>query len=195
VAGPLGVLFYNLLPACGPVHLFGSEFPFHPFSTAVAMHMRVVPVLMPGARNAIPSLHMAWVLLVWWNSRGLPRWIRAVALIFLSLTVLATLGTGEHYFIDLVVAFPFSLMVQALCSYQLPFQSAERRAAFLFGIFTTLLWFSLLSFTTSFFWSSPLVPWGMIVATIGPSVFLWHRLAGALEQELPVRPRAAAATA
>jgi hypothetical protein len=196
LTGPLGVLCYNMLPACGPAHLFGASFPFHPLSTAEAMRMNVAPVLIKGARNAIPSLHMAWVLLVWWNSRGLARWIRAIALIFMALTILATLGTGEHYFIDLVVAFPFSLMVQALCSYGLPLASGERRAGFLFGIFATLIWLALLSFTTRFFWSSPVVPWAMIVATIAPSVFLWHRLLAVLEQEQqPIRARAAAATA
>jgi hypothetical protein len=37
VTGPLGVMFYNMLPACGPVHLFGAAFPWHPLSTADAM--------------------------------------------------------------------------------------------------------------------------------------------------------------
>lgn len=194
VTGPLGVLFYNMLPACGPVHLFGAAFPFHPLSTADAMRLKVAPVVIKGARNAIPSLHMAWVLLVWWNSRGLPRWIRGIALVFVALTVLATLGTGEHYFIDLAAAFPFSLMVQALCSYFLPLRSGERRTAFLFGTFATLTWLVLLSFTTRLFWISPLVPWAMIVATIAPSVFFWRRLAAALEQAQPVRSRAAAAS-
>lgn len=193
LTGPLGVLFYNMLPACGPVHVFGAAFPWHPLSTAEAMRMNVVPILLKGARNAIPSLHMAWVLLVWWNSEGLARWVRAIALIFLVLTALATLGTGEHYFIDLVVAFPFALMVQALCSYSLPFRGVARRSAFLFGTFVTLIWLALLSFTTKFFWSSPAVPWAMIVATVAPSILFWHRLADAGTQELPVRSRAVAA--
>jgi hypothetical protein len=195
VTGPLGVLFYNMLPACGPAHLFGAAFPFHPLSNAAAMRLKVAPVVIKGARNAIPSLHMAWVLLVWWNSRGLPRWIRGIALLFVGLTVLATLGTGEHYFIDLVVAFPFSLMVQALCSYFLPLRSGERRTAFLFGTFATLTWLALLSFTPQLFWSSPVVPWAMIVATIAPSVFFWRRLAATLEQAQPAGSRAAAASA
>ena len=195
VTGPVGVLFYNMLPACGPVHVFGAAFPLHPLATTDAMHMIVVPIVLKGARNAIPSLHMTWVLLVWWNSRGLRRWVRAIALVFLGLTAMATLGTGEHYFIDLVVAFPFSLMVQALCSYSLPFRSGERRTAFLFGTFVTLIWLALLSFSVSIFWSSPVVPWAMIVATVAPSIFLWHRLmqAGSQEQSMPVK--AAAATA
>jgi len=166
VTGPLGVMFYNMLPACGPVHLFGAGFPWHPLVAADARRLRVVPVLLKGARNAIPSLHMTWVLLIWWNSKGLPRWVRAIALAFVWFTVLATLGTGEHYFVDLVVAFPFSLMVQALCSYSLPFRSGERRTAFLFGTFVTLIWLALLSYATALFWTSPLIPWAMIVATI-----------------------------
>jgi hypothetical protein len=38
----------------------------------------------------------------------------AWSLAFVWFTVMATLGTGGHYFVDLVVAFPFALMVQAL---------------------------------------------------------------------------------
>jgi len=188
----LGVMFYNMLPACGPIHLFGGAFPWHPLVAADARRLRVVPILVKGARNAIPSLHMTWVLLIWWNSRGLPRWVRAIALAFVWFTVLATLGTGEHYFIDLVVAFPFSLMVQALCSYSLPFRG-ERRTAFLFGTFTTLMWLALVSYATPLFWISPLIPWAMIVATVSSSVFLWHRLLRARPEDLPARSLAAAA--
>jgi hypothetical protein len=195
VTGPLGVMFYNMLPACGPIHLFGGAFPWHPLVAADARRLRVVPILLKGARNAIPSLHMTWVLLVWWNSRGLPRWVRAIALAFVWFTVLATLGTGEHYLVDLVVAFPFSLMVQALCMYSLPFRSGERRTAFLFGTFATLIWLALLSYATPLFWISPLIPWAMIVATVSSSVFLWRRLLRARPEELPARPLAAAAGA
>ena len=193
--GPLGVLCYNVMPACGPVHLFGAAFPWNPLSTADASRLNVVPVLLEGARNAIPSLHMTWVLLVWWNSRGLARWVRAIALTFVVLTVLATLGTGEHYFIDLVVAFPFSLMVQALCSYSLPFREGERRTAFLFGAFVTLLWLALLSFSIKLFWISPALPWAMIVATVAPSIVLWNRLLRAGSADQPVPSKAATASA
>jgi hypothetical protein len=195
VTGPIGVLFYNMLPACGPVHVFGGQFPFHPATTVEAMQMNVVPVLLKGARNAIPSLHMTWVLLVWWNSRGLARWVRAIALVFLVMTAMATLGTGEHYFIDLVVAFPFSLMVQALCSYSLPFRSGERKTSFLFGTFATLVWLALLSFSIRLFWSSPMVPWSMVAATVATSIYLWQRLLRAGTQPEPVPARAAAASA
>jgi len=194
IAGPLGVLCYNMVPAIGPAHLFGPAFPFHPLSTADALRINVVPILTTGPRNAMPSLHLAWVLLVWWNSRGLARWIRAIAMTFVVFTAMATIGTGEHYFVDLVVAFPFSLAVQAMCSYSLPF-SGERRTGFLFGTFVTLIWLALLSFSTGIFWSSPVVPWTMVIATVGSSIFFWNRLLAAGTQEQPVKARAAAATA
>jgi hypothetical protein len=179
VTGPLGVLFYNLVPATGPVHIFGQSFPWHPLLTSQARHLILETVPVKGARNAIPSLHMAWVLLIWWNSKRLSRWIRGIALAFVIFTVLATLGTGEHYFVDLVVAFPFALMVQALCLYPLPFKYGARREAFLFGTFASLAWMALVSFATSFFWISPIIPWAMVIATISISSLLIHRLQNA----------------
>ena len=179
VTGPLGVLFYNLVPATGPIHIFGQNFPWHPLSTAQAMQLVLQTVPVKGARNAIPSLHMAWVLLVWWNSKGLSRYIRAIALAFVVFTALATVGIGEHYFVDLVVAFPFALMVQALCLYPLPFQSTSRRAAFLFGAFASLAWMALVSFAVPIFWISPLIPWAAVIATISVSSWLIHRLQNA----------------
>jgi len=179
VTGPLGVLFYNLVPATGPIHIFGQNFPWHPLSTAQAMQLVLQTVPVKGARNAIPSLHMAWVLLVWWNSKGLSRYIRAIALAFVVFTALATVGIGEHYFVDVVVAFPFALMVQALCLYPLPFQSTSRRAAFLFGAFASLAWMALVSFAVPIFWISPLIPWAAVIATISVSSWLIHRLQNA----------------
>ena len=174
--GPVGVILYNILPACGPVHIFGAAFPFHPPAMADVMRMQVVPILMKGARNAIPSLHMTWVLLIWYNSRKLPRWIRSIAMAFVVFTFLATLGSGEHYFVDLVVAFPFSLMMQAISSFSLPFRSRERRIAILFGAALTLTWVGLLSFANKLFWISPIIPWAMVAATVSSSLVLWQRL-------------------
>lgn len=97
-------------------------------------------------------------------------------IIFVCFTVAATLGTGEHYFVDLIVAFPFSLMIQALCSYSAPFRDSERRTCCFFGALVTLIWLALLSFSTHLFWVSPIIPWSMAVATVSSSVLLWDRL-------------------
>ena len=61
--GPIGVLFYNILPALGPAHLSGNHFPWSPLSVSQASRIFLEPVALAGAPNAIPSLHMAWVLL------------------------------------------------------------------------------------------------------------------------------------
>jgi PAP2 superfamily len=185
LTGPVGVLFYNMLPACGPIHLFGPAFPLHPPAIADVMRVKLETVLIPhDARNAIPSLHMAWVLLVWWSSRGLARWIRAIAFSFLAFTAVATMGIGEHYFVDVIVAYPFALMVLALCSFTLPSSSEKRRAAFLWGTFCTLLWFALLSFATQIFWLSPLLPWTLVIATVAGTVIFQGRLQRALRAEI-----------
>lgn len=166
VTGPLGILFYNLLPVSGPRYLFGVLFPFSPVSYAALAHVIMEPVQIAGARNGVPSLHLAWTLLAWWYSRGLSRTERGIAFLFLSLTAFATLGTGEHWLGDLVVAFPFTLMISALCSYRLPMNDARRWTAFLFGLLATLAWMLLLRYCTRLFWTSPLVPWSLIAGTI-----------------------------
>ena len=164
--GPIGVIFYNLFPALGPVHLFGQGFPWHPLSLAQAAGIVAQPVAMPGPPNAIPSLHVAWVLLVWWYSRGLSAWERAIALLFLFFTTLATLGTGEHYFIDLIVAFPFALLMMSLCAFSLKLSDRSRILAFCAGLAGTLGWFALLRRALPLFWRTPAIPWAFCAATV-----------------------------
>jgi PAP2 superfamily len=164
--GPVGVIFYNLFPALGPVHLFGQGFPWHPLSMAQAAGVIAEPVAIAGPPNAIPSLHMAWVLLVWWYSRGLSWWNRSIALLFLSFTVLATLGTGEHYFIDLIVAFPFALLLASMCAFALKITDRSRLLAFCAGLAGTLGWFALLRHELPLFWKTPALPWSFCAATV-----------------------------
>lgn len=166
ITGPVGILFYNLFPACGPHALFQQGFPFHPFPMAQASRLLLEPLAVVGPRNAIPSLHLAWALLAWWYSRGLSWLERSIAFAFLAITVFATLGTGEHWFVDLVVAFPFALMVQGLCAYSLSWKDAGRITAFFVGLLGTLAWLFMLRFGAKFFWTSPVVPWALAVATV-----------------------------
>jgi hypothetical protein len=167
IAGPIGGLFYNLFPALGPAHLFGEAFPWHPLTTDDARRLLVEPVPIGGLRNAIPSLHMGWTLVAWWYSRGLSLSERCIVFAFVAFTVLATMGTGEHYFIDLVVAFPFVLFLQASCAVSLDWNDSRRLAPFLFGLVATLSWLVALRFGLRVFWFSPLIPWVSCLATIG----------------------------
>ncbi|HYL83939.1 MAG TPA: phosphatase PAP2 family protein [Candidatus Angelobacter sp.] len=166
ITGPVGILFYNIFPACGPHALFQQGFPFHPFPMAQASRLLLEPLAVAGPRNAIPSLHLAWALLAWWYSRGLSWFERLIAFSFLAITAFATLGTGEHWFIDLIVAFPFALMIQALCAYSLRWNDRTRLTSFLFGLFATMGWLVILRFGAKFFWTSPVVPWALAAATV-----------------------------
>jgi hypothetical protein len=166
ITGPVGVLFYNIFPACGPHALFQQGFPFHPFPMAQASRLLLEPLAVAGPRNAIPSLHLAWALLAWWYSRGLSWFERLIAFLFLTFTVFATLGTGEHWFVDLIVAFPFALMIQGLCAYSLPWKDSRRLSAFFSGLLGTLAWLIMLRFGAKFFWTSPVIPWVLAAATV-----------------------------
>ena len=115
-AGVLGYLLYWVFPATGPLYVAGATFPNlpHSFATLGQMHPHPITLPIPAPRNAMPSLHMAWALLLWFCCRPFSRLSRGFALAYVLLTVVATLGTGEHYLADLVVALPFSVAVQAL---------------------------------------------------------------------------------
>lgn len=114
VAGIAGFVLFQICPAAGPVHVFMAHFPQAPPGAVVwqAIPLPDVP------RNAIPSLHSAWAILIFWNLRHATRWARSCGALFLMFTLLATLGLGEHYLIDLVVAVPFAVAVQTACRKQ-----------------------------------------------------------------------------
>ena len=171
LVGPFGVLFYNLFPALGPVHLF-ADFPWHPLTAEQAKRLFLEPVVCAGLRNAMPSLHMAWVLLAYWYSRGLSIYERSISLAFVVFTVLSTLGTGEHYVIDLIVAFPFALSIQALCATSLAWSDRRRQRALLYGLLSTLSWLAVLRFGSRIFWVSAVIPWFCCAATVGVTELL-----------------------
>ena len=174
--GVLGVLAYNLFPATGPAHLFGDLFPQHPLGMAEAKTLPMAAIPVKGSRNAIPSLHMAWILWCWWWARDLEKWAKAVIGGFVVFTVVATLGTGEHYLVDLVVAAPFTLMVLGLFSLAAPWSSKERIAAIVAGMAGTGGWLLLLRYGRPVFWISPLVPWMLILATLAAVWWLERQL-------------------
>ena len=126
-------------PAATPTSRVIS-FPFIRFRSPMRRAFCSKPIAIAGPRNAMPSLHMAWTLLGWWYSRGLSWWERSIALAFAAFTVLAAMGTGEHYCVDLVVAFPFALMIQALCAYNLRWSDLRRLQARSLGLGATFAW-------------------------------------------------------
>jgi hypothetical protein len=96
----LALPIYLLIPVCGPNYAFRG-FPALP--GPIAAH----PVTISAAPNGIPSVHTSTALLILWFLRHWPLG-RAFGAVFLALTVLATLGSGEHYFFDLLCAVPYA---------------------------------------------------------------------------------------
>ena len=176
LVGPVGSLFYALFPAVGPVYVFPGNFPTRPLPASVLRHIHLEPVALGGYRNAIPSLHMAWAILGLWYSRGMAWWIRAIAWTFFVFTVLATLGMGEHYLIDLIVAFPFSLMIFGVFYSLTPWRNAWQIRAAVFGFGATILWMILLRFEPGLFWVLPVIPWALMALTVGATLALKRRL-------------------
>lgn len=104
IAPALALVLYNIVPAVGPRCAF-SGYPL----TAAG------PVAMIDSRlptNCFPSMHFGWALLLAWNMQS--RIMRTFAYAFAGMTAIATIATGEHYFIDLIVAFPLCWAVQAV---------------------------------------------------------------------------------
>jgi len=103
VAGALGALCYPLAPGVGPAWVFPG-WPWH--LPPLNLDRTLGPPDAP--RNAMPSLHAAWALLVCWGAREAPQWIWALLLPWVVLMLLATVGIGGHYVIDLVAAVPLA---------------------------------------------------------------------------------------
>lgn len=93
---------YALVPAAGPALVF-EGFPLAPRDFA---HYRLS--LVPC--NAFPSMHLGSALLILLNARG--TWLRIALALYAVLTGMAAVGSGEHYFVDLIAAVPFCAAVQ-----------------------------------------------------------------------------------
>jgi hypothetical protein len=108
------VVCYSLAPAAGPRFAFGSAFPFS-LPAPDTVSSALAPFAPLAWRNSVPSLHVGMTLLLFRATQGESRPIHWAAGAFLVGTVLATLGLGEHYLIDLIMALPFVLFVEGIC--------------------------------------------------------------------------------
>jgi hypothetical protein len=168
--GGAGFLLYQMSPAAGPIYLFGADFPAHVPSLA---GFAIKPAwLQPAARNGMPSLHVGWTLLLFWNVRRHSWWMGLMAAIYLTLTALATLGFGEHYLADLMVAPALALAVQAACTRT---GDKVRWVAMGAGVIITLAW--LISFRTGVALRIPAgaATWSMaLLSVLLPGILGWQ---------------------
>lgn len=187
VAAAGGFLLYNCYPAVGPVHVFGTLFPYSPPPAALPPFRMVAVASAP--RNAMPSVHMAMALLILWNSR---RWhvvCRALAGALLAITVLATLGFGEHYLVDLFVAVPFALLAQGLADGGLPWRNGARIASVATGAGLVAAWLTYLRLPWPPLAGSGALPWCLLSASAMVAVMLESRLDRAGRQAAVPAPK------
>jgi hypothetical protein len=167
LAGLAGGALYNVIPVTGPLYAFSRDFPWHtvPYHDLriFALQKMAIPVGIP--RNGMPSLHVAWVILLCWNSRGLPRWLRSAMLAFALLTIIATLGSGQHYLMDLVVSVPFALAVQAALGWK-SVKMRQRVGAITAGIALTAAWLMLIRLSLAWVLVSPVIPWSLVAMSL-----------------------------
>lgn len=167
--GAAAYLLYNVLPATGPHYIFGAAFPDRmPAAAQAGVHLVTVGDV---ARNAVPSMHLACALMIFWACRPLGRLAQAAAAAFLALTILATLGFGEHYVVDLIAGVPYALALLSICSAPHP----GRRFAIVIGIALTLAWIVLLRFAVPLF-ESTIFTWAAALSTLAICAVAKRRL-------------------
>ena len=133
----------------------------------------------------MPSLHTAYALMVFLSTRGSCVLFRIVVGVMASLVAIATLGLGEHYLIDLVLAFPLVTLFRAVSTTKTPFRSVERILAFIVPGFLLLVWGNIVR--------GALMPPHIIgfvvmamIATVAVSLFLERRLAAIEDRCVPL---------
>ncbi len=187
-----GYLSYFAVPACGPSYQFGTAFPASAPEPAL-LSGAPLPLSVPAApRNCLPSLHLSWALMVLLNTRGLPAVIRGAAAAFFALTALATLGLGEHYLVDLVVAVPFTVGFQAVCNRVVPVLDGARLLCAGWGVCATAGWMVFLRLGTPLYRDSAGLAWALSVVTVAVSLVTERRLARRSLAPVAVRSTAAA---
>ena len=94
---------YLLVPVAGPRYAFTSFPNAAPPFIPHWMFINAPP-------NGIPSVHFSTALLIYLFARRAPTG-RILAWVYLLLTFAATLGFGEHYLLDLLLAIPYTYCI------------------------------------------------------------------------------------
>ena len=175
VSGTAALLVYHLFPVAGPRYIFSAQ--YFPDNLPSVSEMGLDPLIVqPAARNGMPSMHFGWALALWLMAQFQSRTTRWIYLVNLGLMIFTTLGLGEHYLIDLVVAVPFVLALLAMCVDTLSWQDPLRYRSFLVGIGLYLAWLVALRFGIGIFMAVPGLSWLCIIISTAICVPFYRRL-------------------
>lgn len=196
-AAMVGYLFFSVFPVCGPRYGFPASFPWGhtPYSDLAGMKLERIPINWLVPRNGVPSLHFSWALLIWWNTRTLPRWARITALAFVLATAFDALATGEHYLFDLIAALPFSLCMQACMIRTVEFRNRSRWLPALWAGATFLVCLAIGRFGSPLMLASRILPWLLAGVSSYVSIAWAFRLPALIPEMLPETQRPAPARA
>jgi hypothetical protein len=126
----------------------------------------------------MPSLHFAWALIALWHSRLLDVATYVATLILVVLTFVATLGTGEHFLVDLIVAVPFAVTIQAICVTPLDDMRKRRWLVIALGSAFCALWIAFFRLDPSLIVriTTPAFSWFATIVTVAVSIYLFRLL-------------------
>jgi hypothetical protein len=173
LAGSLGYLIYFVMPGVGPHAAFDSVYGGK-LPNPSEMDLSLLTYLDDLPRNALPSLHTAWVLLIAIAAWRMGPLIRVAGVAFAIAMLAATLGLREHYLIDLVVAVPFTVAVHGLASLSGSGANSRRHVlAIVGGAAMTIGWLLVIRYGTDPLRSAPWAASLLVLTTIATSAFLF----------------------
>lgn len=166
LAAFLGYLFYFLMPGVGPREAMGELFP-HRMLDPSAVPLEITADFSNAPRNVMPSLHATWAFLLLLTAWQQGPAARTFAVIFVAGTLFSTLGLGEHYAIDLVVAVPFALAIDGIASLMCRARTNRWpvRCAVV-GLGMTLGWLIVIRYATEPLRSFPALATLLVLATL-----------------------------
>lgn len=169
-----GSCLYVFFPVVGIEMYCGSNlFPNGPWPEA---DLNPTPIEAPPflVRNGMPSLHLSWILAVYYSLYRAPLVYKRTALALVILTALSTFSVGCHYLIDLIIAIPFCTALLALSISEVSFQ--RRGLAFCIGAIATLGWLCFFKYNISAALCSPSFTLIGLIVTDAVSFYLAHWL-------------------
>jgi hypothetical protein len=171
ISGYIGYVCYHVLPVAGPPFL-DPGYMDRLFSDAVRLPVghSILPPTDP--RSSVPSLHSTWGFFFLLNLAALRHPAgRALFVALAIFTVVGALTAGMHWFLDVVIAVPFAVGLNALTG---RFPSASGRRLYLPALGCGAIvaaWFILIRLTC--FADLPAVAaWGLVLATLAASAAL-----------------------
>ncbi len=168
--GVAGFVLYNLLPIVGPSYFFRADFPLGP--PEIDAMKAVTYLALPEYRNCFPSLHTAWALVLALYGMRLGRTIALLAWAFALFTIIATVGLGLHYVVDLLAALPLVALIRAW----LEGERLERRRSLIVSAGLLIIWFVAVRYGATLLRDTPAVTWILSFITI--AAFVWSERRG-----------------